>query len=186
MRSWALVQTVQANGVCAEVLAPAPNASAATIAKASEIALRVADGLGVTGVLAVELFETTDERILVNELAMRPHNSGHWSIEGSVTSQFEQHLRAVLGWPLGNPAMITPAAVMINLIGERRAPGTPHGIERALAVPGAYIHVYGKAMSGRGRKMGHVTALGATMADAERVATDAAGAIHFGAGHEDA
>ena len=99
--AWPVVESIQRDGVCAEVIAPAPRSRGRLADVAADVATGIAEGLGVTGVLAVELFETTDERILVNELAMRPHNSGHWSIEGSTTSQFEQHLRAVLDLPLG-------------------------------------------------------------------------------------
>jgi 5-(carboxyamino)imidazole ribonucleotide synthase len=95
-------------------------------------------------------------------------------------SQFENHVRAVLGWPLGSMAMVAPAAVMVNLLGSAKAAGHPHGLERALAVPGAHIHIYGKAMSGKGRKMGHVTALGATLDEALAAAQPAAVAIRFG------
>ena len=112
---WPLVETVQGDGVCREVFAPAPHTTAVVERVSREIAHTVAEALGVTGVLAVELFETTDDRVLVNELAMRPHNSGHWTIDGAVTSQFEQHLRAVLDLPLGSAA----ARVALERDGER-------------------------------------------------------------------
>lgn len=115
--AWPLVETVQRDGVCAEVIAPAPD-SAGRIADLTEsIAVRIAEELGVTGVLAVELFQTDDERILINELAMRPHNTGHWTIDGATTSQFEQHLRAVLDLPLGATGSFAPASVMVNVLG---------------------------------------------------------------------
>ncbi len=156
-RAWPLVQTVQQNGVCAEVLAPAPNASEATLELAAEIARAVAEGLGVTGVLAVELFETTDGRLLINELAMRPHNSGHFSIEGSVTSQFEQHLRAVLDLPLGSTQATDAHAVMVNLLGVDDSNDFLPNYQAAMqAHPEAKIHTYGKGARA-GRKMGHVT-----------------------------
>jgi 5-(carboxyamino)imidazole ribonucleotide synthase len=156
-QAWPLVQTIQENGVCAQVLAPAPNAGQATLDEAAEIARRVAEGLGVTGVLAVELFETRDGRLVINELAMRPHNSGHFSIEGSVTSQFEQHLRAVLDLPLGSTESVKQHAVMVNLLGvDETNDFLPH-YQAALAThPGAKIHTYGKSARA-GRKMGHVT-----------------------------
>ncbi len=155
-RLWPLVETVQRGGVCAEVIAPAPQTTDAVERAAAEIATTVANGVGVTGVLAVELFESTDGRVLVNELAMRPHNSGHATIDGSVTSQFEQHLRAVLDWPLGDTEPLAPWAVMINVFGEL----PPPAIAAALGhQPTAKVHAYGKGPRA-GRKAGHVTAIG--------------------------
>jgi 5-(carboxyamino)imidazole ribonucleotide synthase len=168
--AWPLVQTVQANGVCAEVLAPAPGASDATLAEAARIARLVSEGLGVTGVLAVEMFETTDGRLLINELAMRPHNSGHFSIEGSITSQFEQHLRAVLDLPLGSAQPTAAHAAMVNLLGvDETNDFLPHYQEAMQAHPTAKIHTYGKAAR-QGRKMGHVTVTGS---DANAILTEA-------------
>ena len=118
VRAYPVVETVQRDGVCAEVFAPAPRAGERLRDAAARIGIAIAEGLGVTGMLAVELFETTDDRILVNELAMRPHNSGHWTQDGAVTSQFEQHLRAVLDLPLGDPSPRQPWAVMVNKIGR--------------------------------------------------------------------
>jgi len=156
-RAWPLVQTTQQGGVCAEVLAPAPDASEATLELAAEIARGVAEGLGVTGVMAVEMFETTDGRLLINELAMRPHNSGHFSIEGSVTSQFEQHLRAVLDLPLGSTLATGAHAVMVNLLGvDSENDFLPYYAAAQSAHPEAKIHTYGK-QARAGRKMGHVT-----------------------------
>ncbi len=169
-RAWAVVETVQKNGVCAEVLAPAPGSEGRIAETAEDIARQVADGLGVTGVLAVELFETTDGRILVNELAMRPHNSGHWTIEGSVTSQFEQHLRAVADLPLGSTELRSPATVMVNVLG-----GPAEGVMEDLYAevfaqhPSAKIHSYGKAPR-PGRKIGHVTVTGEDLAEVASVA----------------
>ena len=156
-RSWPLVQTVQVDGVCAEVIAPAPDATPKTLEYAVEIARGVAEGLGVTGVLAVEMFETTDGRLLINELAMRPHNSGHFSIEGSVTSQFEQHLRAVAGLPLGSTDLTDESAVMVNLLGVDETNDFVTHYRHVMQLhPHAKIHTYGKAAR-KGRKMGHVT-----------------------------
>ena len=172
--AWPLVQTVQANGVCSEVLAPAPGASEATLAEAARIARLVSEGLGVTGVLAVEMFETTDGRLLINELAMRPHNSGHFSIEGSVTSQFEQHLRAVLDLPLGSAKPTAPHAVMVNLLGvDESNDFLPHYQEAMQAHPTAKIHTYGKGAR-QGRKMGHVTVIGSDAAEVLNEARQAA------------
>ena len=163
--TWPLVQTVQANGVCSEVMSPAPGADQATLERAAEIARGVADGLGVTGVLAVELFETPNGRLLINELAMRPHNSGHFSIEGSTTSQFEQHLRAVLDLPLGSTAPTQSHSVMVNLLGLDDKHDFVSSYEQVLAQhPSANVHTYGKAPRA-GRKMGHVTVVGQNSAD---------------------
>ncbi|MFC7341459.1 5-(carboxyamino)imidazole ribonucleotide synthase [Saccharopolyspora griseoalba] len=158
---WPLVETVQQDGICVQVLAPAPEASAELIERAQDIALTVAEQLGVTGVLAVELFET-DEGLVVNELAMRPHNSGHWTIEGSRTSQFEQHVRAVLDYPLGSTELAAPAVVMTNLLG---APAQPQmRVDERLhhlfaRYPHAKVHLYGKSER-PGRKLGHINMLG--------------------------
>ena len=163
--TWPLVQTVQANGVCSEVLSPAPGADQDTIERAAEIARGVAEGLGVTGVLAVELFETPNGRLLINELAMRPHNSGHFSIEGSTTSQFEQHLRAVLDLPLGSTLPTAPHSVMVNLFGVDDGRNFVSSYEQVLAQhPSAKVHTYGKSPRA-GRKMGHVTVVGQDSAD---------------------
>ena len=157
-----VVQTVQRDGVCHEVLAPAPGLRPGSAARIQELALRVAAELGVTGLLAVELFETADG-LLVNELAMRPHNSAHWTIEGARTSQFEQHLRAVLDLPLGAPRLAAPQVAMANVFGGDKwdAPGDVFGryVHVMAADPGAKVHFYGKQPR-PGRKIGHVTVLG--------------------------
>lgn len=155
-----VVETVQQGGVCAEVIAPAPRASEKLIEVAARIGRLIADGLGVTGMLAVELFETADERILVNELAMRPHNSGHWSQDGAVTGQFEQHLRAVADLPLGDPSPREPWSVMVNILGGPADATMADRIPDALAAhPGAKVHTYGKDPR-PGRKVGHVNVAG--------------------------
>ncbi|CCH34872.1 5-(carboxyamino)imidazole ribonucleotide synthase [Actinosynnema sp. NPDC047251] len=160
--AWPVVQTVQKEGICVEVLAPAPDTSGAPVQEqAQELALRIAAELGVVGLLAVELFETADG-LVVNELAMRPHNSGHWTIEGARTSQFEQHLRAVLDYPLGATDLAAPAVVMANVLGAAEPPGM--GPDERLhhlfaRFPDAHVHLYGKAER-PGRKIGHVTLLG--------------------------
>lgn len=159
-KAWPLVQTIQADGVCSVVQSPAPDASAELLATTAKIAADVAEGLGVTGVMAVEMFEARDGRILINELAMRPHNSGHFSIEGSVTSQFEQHLRAVLDLPLGSTDVRAPHAVMVNLLGTNDINDFVMNYDKALAeFAEAKVHTYGKSARA-GRKMGHVTVLG--------------------------
>lgn len=153
---WPLVESIQRAGVCVEVIAPAPKTSGKLREVAEEVATRIATELDVTGVLAVELFETTDDRLLVNELAMRPHNSGHWSIDGSATSQFEQHLRAVLDLPLGPTTARDPWSVMINVLGGRSENRCPAALADQ---PGVKLHFYGKQPR-PGRKVGHVTAGG--------------------------
>jgi 5-(carboxyamino)imidazole ribonucleotide synthase len=153
-----VVQTVQRDGVCHEVLAPAPWLAAGRAREAQRLALELAADLDVTGLLAMELFETP-RGLLVNELAMRPHNSGHWTIEGAATSQFEQHLRAVLDLPLGAPRAVAPQAVMANVLGGADPGVYPRYLHVMAADPGVKIHMYGKAVR-PGRKIGHVTVLG--------------------------
>jgi len=156
--AYPVVRTVQADGICSEVVAPAPGLSAARAVEAQEIALRIAGDLNVTGMLAVELFDDGSQ-LYVNELAMRPHNSGHWSIEGARTSQFENHLRAVLDLPLGDPTMVAPYAVMVNILGGDV--GDLHSAYRHVLArdPGLKVHLYGKQVR-PGRKVGHVTVVG--------------------------
>jgi 5-(carboxyamino)imidazole ribonucleotide synthase len=170
--AWPVVETVQSDGICVEVLAPAPSLDGAA---AQELALKVADALGVVGVLAVELFETADG-VVVNELAMRPHNSGHWSIEGARTSQFEQHLRAVLDYPLGRTDLMAPAVVMANVLGAGETPamGPDERVHHLFArFPDAHVHLYGKEER-PGRKIGHVTFLGSDMTEVRQRARLAA------------
>lgn len=155
------VQTVQRDGVCVEVIAPAPDLPEDAAVSAQRLALAIAQQLGVVGLLAVEMFHTGDG-LLVNELAMRPHNSGHWTIEGARTSQFEQHLRAVLDLPLGAPTAVAPYAVMANVLGgaSEDAAQVYQRYEHVMAHdPGVKVHFYGKEVR-PGRKIGHVTALG--------------------------
>jgi 5-(carboxyamino)imidazole ribonucleotide synthase len=160
--AWPVVETVQRDGICVQVLAPAPALPDELGSAAEQLALRLAAELGVVGVLAVELFETVDGRLLVNELAMRPHNSGHWTMDGARTSQFEQHVRAVLDYPLGGTAAIVPVTVMANVLG---APVTPAmAMDQRLhhlfaRMPDAKVHLYGKAER-PGRKIGHVNMIG--------------------------
>lgn len=155
-----VVETVQRGGVCAEVVAPAPHAHERLAEVAAGVGVAIAEGLGVTGMLAVELFETTDDRILVNELAMRPHNSGHWSQDGAVTGQFEQHLRAVLDLPLGDAAPRHRWSAMVNILGGPQSGGLDERFAAAMAEhPVAKIHTYGKAPR-PGRKVGHVNVAG--------------------------
>jgi 5-(carboxyamino)imidazole ribonucleotide synthase len=174
--AWPVVETVQADGQCVQVLAPAPGLDPEMAAQAQELALRIAAELAVTGLLAVELFESDDGRLLVNELAMRPHNSGHWTIEGARTSQFEQHLRAVLDYPLGATGLTAPAVVMANVLGAARPPAMAldERVHHLFArFPDVRVHLYGKAER-PARKVGHVTALGADPAEVRRRAALAA------------
>ncbi len=156
--AYPVVRTVQKGGICAEVVAPAPGLASARAVQAQEMALRIAGDLNVTGMLAVEMFDDGHD-LFVNELAMRPHNSGHWSIEGAVTSQFENHLRAVLDLPLGNPAAIAPYSVMVNILGGDV--GDLYSAYRHVLArdPAVKVHLYGKQVR-PGRKVGHVTVVG--------------------------
>ena len=160
--TWPVVETVQRDGQCAVVIAPAPNLPVDRRTEAEQLALRIAARLGVVGVMAVELFETTDGRLVVNELAMRPHNSGHWGMDGARTSQFEQHLRAVLDYPLGDTAPIAPVTVMANVLGAPEAPAMSmdERLHHLFArMPDAKVHLYGKGER-KDRKIGHVNVLG--------------------------
>lgn len=171
--AYPVVESVQRDGVCIEVTAPAPRLGAELAVDAQQTAMRIAAELDVSGVLAVELFETRDGRILVNELAMRPHNTGHWSIDGAVTSQFENHLRAVLDLPLGSPRARSRWAVMVNILGGvgDLVDGYPHVQARD---PDIRVHLYGKSVR-PGRKVGHVTAYGDDLARVRERARHAAG-----------
>lgn len=170
--AYPVVESVQRDGICHEVTAPAPDLAPALAAQAQEIALKIAGALNVTGILAVELFETNDGRILVNELAMRPHNTGHWTQDGAVTSQFENHLRAVLDLPLGAPQARAKWTVMVNILGGtgRLYDGYPHAMARD---PRLRVHLYGKDPR-PGRKVGHVNVYGDDLEDCRERARHAA------------
>ena len=173
--AYPVVQSVQKDGVCYEVVAPAPGLDDAAQQRIQQLARDIAEDLDVVGMLAVELFETADGQVLVNELAMRPHNTGHWSMDGAVTGQFEQHLRAVADLPLGSTAPVAPAAVMVNLLGATAEDLLP-GMQAALAAdPELKVHLYGKSVR-PGRKIGHVTLTGD---DAEELLTRAHRAEHL-------
>jgi len=172
MRTYPVVETVQSDGICVETIAPAPRLSPALAGEAERLACAIADALGVVGMMAVELFEAPGG-LVVNELAMRPHNSGHWTIEGAVTSQFEQHLRAVADWPLGDTSLYAPVTVMANVLGGE-ATDLAAGLAAAMAaVPEAHVHLYGKDPR-PGRKLGHVTVLGPDVAEVRQRASLAA------------
>jgi 5-(carboxyamino)imidazole ribonucleotide synthase len=180
--AYPVVETVQRDGICAEVLAPAPGLPADLAVAAERLAIELATALDVVGVLAVELFET-DDGLLVNELAMRPHNSAHWTIEGARTSQFEQHVRAVLDYPLGDTSPVARSVVMANVLG---GPGGGMSIDERLHhlfadLPAAKVHLYGKQIR-PGRKIGHVTVLGDDMDDVRAQASRAARWLQEGRG----
>ena len=182
--AWPVVQTVQSDGICVEVVAPAPDLDEDLALEAQQLALRLADELGVVGVLAVELFEVQraedGRRLLVNELAMRPHNSAHWTIEGARTSQFEQHLRAVLDYPLGATTLTAPWVVMANLLGGEGEPDLDRRMHMLFAKdPAVKVHLYGKQVR-PGRKIGHVTALGDDLDDVRRRARTGAAYLRTG------
>ena len=184
--AYPVVASTQVDGICREVVAPAPDLASALAGQAQEIALRIAGALDVTGILAVELFETRDGRILVNELAMRPHNTGHWSQDGAVTSQFENHLRAVMDLPLGSPAPRARWTVMVNILGGpddqvgRLYDGYPHALARD---PHLRVHLYGKELR-PGRKVGHVNAYGDDLDDCLERARHAAAWFRGDLGNE--
>jgi 5-(carboxyamino)imidazole ribonucleotide synthase len=179
--AWPVVETVQADGICVQVVAPAPELPEDVVAAAQRLALRLAAELGVVGVFAVELFETNNGALLVNELAMRPHNSGHWTMDGARTSQFEQHLRAVLDYPLGDTDAIAPVTVMANVLGAPRVPAMTlderlhHLLGR---MPDARVHLYGKAER-PGRKVGHINFLGSDSAESAKLRERAELAAHW-------
>lgn len=177
VRAWPVVESVQRDGVCSEVIAPAPGLDPALAHRAQQIAVAIAEGLDVTGVLAVELFEVPgpdgEPTVLVNELAMRPHNSGHWTIDGSATSQFEQHLRAVLDLPLGVTDQVAPWTVMVNVLGSTLTELTDALPAVLSAFPEARVNLYGKGVR-PGRKLGHVNVSGSDLEDLRRRAAAAA------------
>jgi 5-(carboxyamino)imidazole ribonucleotide synthase len=179
--AWPIVETVQQDGICVQVIAPAPELPDDVASAAQQLALRLAAELGVVGVLAVELFETTDSVLLVNELAMRPHNSGHWTMDGARTSQFEQHLRAVLDYPLGDTDAIAPVTVMANVLGAPQQPAITmdERLHHLFArMPDARVHLYGKAER-PGRKVGHINFIGADLTELAKLRERAELAAHW-------
>ncbi len=176
--AYTVVQTIQADGICREVLAPAPGLDPNLALRAQRLALTIAAELGVTGLLAVELFAVGDE-LIINELAMRPHNCGHWTIDAAVTSQFEQHLRAVLDLPLGAPVATSAAAVMVNVLGGDDPDLHSRLVHVMAADPGVKVHLYGKAVR-PGRKVGHVTVAGQDATELRGRARRAAGYLRHG------
>jgi 5-(carboxyamino)imidazole ribonucleotide synthase len=176
--TYPVVETIQKDHICHIVSAPAGigddiSLNAADMAKK---AIEAIDGIGVFG---VEMFLLEDDRVLINEIAPRPHNSGHYTIEACTTSQYENHLRAILGYPLGSTSMVSPAAVMVNLLGSRDGESVVKGIEEALQITGAHIHIYCKRHTRQNRKMGHLTVLGQNLEEALDRAVKAASMISF-------
>jgi 5-(carboxyamino)imidazole ribonucleotide synthase len=156
--TWAPTQTIQEDGICTRTVTPALTVSSAVSEKASALALTIAERVGLVGVMAVEMFVKGDQ-LFINELAMRPHNSGHWTIEGSVTSQFEQHLRAILDLPLGDPSMTASFAVMGNILGGDKSDMYRPYLHLMARNPELKVHQYMKEVR-PGRKIGHVNAVG--------------------------
>lgn len=171
--AYPVVESQQVNGVCDTVIAPAPDLDEELAGQAQQLALKIAAELGVVGHLAVELFETPDGRILVNELAMRPHNSGHWTQDGAMTSQFANHVRAVLDLPLGDPRPRAPWTVMCNVLGGDYPDMYAAYLHCMARDPQLKIHMYGKDVK-PGRKVGHVNTYGDDLADARERARHAA------------
>lgn len=169
IRAYPVVETVQQNNICHLVRCPASiDESVARLA--NDMAIQAVEAVNGVGVFGVEMFEIADNQVLFNEIAPRPHNSGHYTIEGVITSQFENHIRAILGLPLGDVAQIAPATAMINILGERDGDPNPDAIDEALRIGGAHVHLYGKDTVRVGRKMGHITVLGYNTDGAEKVA----------------
>lgn len=167
--TYPVVQTIHKNNICHLVLAPAP-VDQSIQRKAQNLAKKVMQQLKGAGVFGIEMFLTKDGKVLVNEIAPRVHNSGHYTMEACVTSQFEQHIRAITGLPLGSTTMLTPAAVMINILGERLGQVEVKHLEKTLALANTFVHVYGKKETKPDRKMGHITVIDSSLNRAIRKA----------------
>ncbi len=176
--TYPVVETIQKDHICHIVRAPACIDDDISVI-ASDMAKKAIEAIDGVGVFGVEMFLLEDDRVLINEIAPRPHNSGHYTIEASVTSQYENHLRAILGYRLGSTDMVSPAAVMVNLLGSRDGESVVRGLKEALEVTGAHIHIYCKEQTRPNRKMGHLTVLGQSMEEASERALRAAGMISF-------
>jgi len=177
--AYPVVESIQKSHICHVVKAPA-DIPAGADKRATDFARQLVQSIDGVGSFGVEMFLLADGRVLINEISPRVHNSGHYTIEACVCSQFENHVRAVMSWPLGSPQMVVPASTMVNLLGNQIASGVVRGLGRALREPGASIHLYGKLTCQPGRKMGHITALGSTTDEALARAISAASHIHFG------
>jgi 5-(carboxyamino)imidazole ribonucleotide synthase len=176
--TYPVVETVQEHHICHLVAAPA-RVAPEVARRAVEYATRAVEAIDGVGIFGVELFVTAGGDVLVNEMAPRPHNSGHYTIEGCVTSQFENHIRAVMGWPLGSTELRAPGVAMVNILGRGDESGAVGDFPAALANPRAHVHIYGKSSSRKGRKMGHVTVLAGTLDEAIREAEEAERAVRF-------
>ncbi len=162
--TYPVVETIQENNICKKVIAPA-NIDVEIMNEAKKIAIESINAVEGHGIFAVEMFLTNDKQILINELAPRPHNSGHYTMDACVTSQFENHIRAVLDLPLGDTSLIYPYAVMINLLGKKNGKGNLENYSEVLKEPDLHLHIYAKADSRLGRKMGHITITGNDLED---------------------
>lgn len=174
-----VVESIQEHHVCHIVKAPS-DLSDQLQQQVCDIALRAVHSVQGVGTMGIEFFLTDSGQVLINEIAPRVHNTGHYTLEACGCSQFENHIRAILGWPLGDPSLVTPAAVMVNILGTQLASGVANGVSQALSVPGAHLHLYGKTTCTVGRKMGHLTVLGKSVQDAQKRAMMAAQFIQFG------
>lgn len=174
-----VAETIQENHICRVVLVPAAVGEPA-VSRAVDYARHAVEAIDGVGIFGIELFLTGEGEVLVNEMAPRPHNSGHYTIEGCVTSQFENHIRAVMGWPLGPTDLRAPGVAMVNILGRSDGSGAVGNYEEVLAIPHAHLHIYGKEHSRRGRKMGHVTALARDTREALRIAAEAERRVQFG------
>jgi 5-(carboxyamino)imidazole ribonucleotide synthase len=170
--AYPVVETVHERNICVEVIAPA-EVPESVAAQAHKTAMQVAGLLKGAGMFGIEMFLTNSGEVVVNEVAPRVHNSGHYTMEGARTSQFEQHIRAITGLPLGETAMSATAAVMINILGEGNHPAEVKGLAEALDIPGVHVHLYGKSPTKIDRKMGHITAVGQTISEARERAREA-------------
>jgi 5-(carboxyamino)imidazole ribonucleotide synthase len=170
--TYPVVETIHERNICVEVLAPAP-VDAKIRKQAEALATKVASLLDGAGMFGIEMFLTADGKVLVNEIAPRVHNSGHYTMDASRTSQFEQHIRAITGLPLGNTDLLTPAAAMINILGERDGPTKVEGLHEAMATPETSVHLYGKSPTKVDRKMGHINSTGKTVEQARKRARSA-------------
>ena len=170
--TYPVVETIQKNNICHYVLAPARISKLAE-KRAKRLAIKTTKLIKGAGVFGIEMFKTPDDKILLNEIAPRVHNSGHYTIEACATSQFEQHVRAVSSLPLGSTEMVVPAAVMANILGERLGPPKLEGLDKALAILGVSVHIYGKSETRIERKMGHITVVDGSLRSAMRKAKKA-------------
>ena len=173
-----VVETIQKDHICHVVTAPA-RVSEAVMEKARQYGQQAIESIDGVGIFGVEFFLKEDDTLLVNELAPRPHNSGHYTIEGCVTSQFENHIRAVMGWPLGSTNLRAPGVAMVNILGREESSGAVANYEEILREPRLHLHIYGKEKGRKGRKMGHITILGDSPEEAERVAREWESKLRF-------